>query len=344
MSQNSSKQIHLLQYADPKGPTPENIFKLVEVPIPEPAEGEVLVRNIWMSCDPGMRGGLTNQKGERISLFPLNAPPAAGSIGQVIESRDPSLAVGDYVMSRFGWREHFTAPAAELKKWNGEPGTSSSAFGALGGAGHTAYIGLLEAGGGIEPGDTVLVSAAAGSVGSYACQIAKLKGARVVGMAGSDEKCAWLKSELGVDATINYRTAGNLSEAVQQAAPEGVTLYFENVGGEHLIAAIDNMKLHGRIAVCGLIDRYSKDGMPPPRNFVQVLYKRLRIQGFIQGDFPQLDEQFAAEMGEWIRQGKIKSFETTYDGIENAPKAYAGLFTGANIGKTLVRLGPDPAI
>src|SRR5690606_3508541 len=131
---------------------------------------------------------------------------------------------------------------------NGEPGTSITAFGALGGAGHTAYIGLLQAGGGVEPGDTVLVSAAAGSVGSYACQIAKLKGARVVGMAGSDEKCAWLKSELGVDATINYRAAGNLSEAVQQAAPEGIDLYFENVGGEHLIAAIDNMKLHGRIA------------------------------------------------------------------------------------------------
>lgn len=344
MSRTNSRQIHLMQYADPNGPTPESIFKLVEVTVPEPGPGEALVRNIWMSCDPGARGGMTNQKGERISLYALDAPPPAGSIGQVVQSNDPSLSAGDYVRSSRGWREYFVAPASELRKWSGEPGTSISSFGAMGGAGHTAYIGLIEAGGGITPGETVLVSAAAGSVGSYACQIAKLKGARVVGIAGSDEKCAWLEKELEVDATINYRTAGNLSEAIRQAAPEGIDLYFENVGGEHLIAAIDNMKMHGRIAVCGLIDRYSKDGMPPPHNFVQVLYKRLRIQGFIQGDHPHLDAQFEAEMGDWVRQGEIKSFETVYDGIENAPKAYAGLFTGANIGKTLVRLGPDPAI
>lgn len=344
MAALTGKEIHLVEYVEPNGPPPAEAYRLVEVPVPEPGPGEVLVRNCWMSCDPGARGGMTDQKGERIKLYPLNAPIPAGAIGQVINSNSPDLGVGDYVRSSRGWREYFVAPASELKKWDGDPGTTRSSFGALGGAGKTAYVGLMDAGGGVEPGDTVLVSAAAGSVGSFACQIAKLKGARVVGMAGTDEKCAWLQSELKVDATINYRTAGNLSDAVKAAAPEGIDLYFENVGGEHLIAAIDNMKMHGRIAVCGLIDRYSDQPMPPPRNFVQVLYKRLSIQGYIVGDAPHLDGIFAAEMGEWVRQGQIKSFEAVYEGIENAPTAYAGLFTGANIGKTLVRLGPDPAI
>jgi NADPH-dependent curcumin reductase CurA len=344
VSQMMSRQIHLAAYADPQGPPPESIFKLVEVALPEPGPGEVLVRNIWMSCDPGARGGMTNKKGERVALYPLDAPPSAGAIGQVVATNHPSLSVGDYVRSSRGWREYFVAPGSELRKWTGQPGASMTSFGALGGAGHTAYVGLMIAGGGVLNGDTVLVSAAAGSVGSYACQIAKLKGARVVGMAGTDEKCSWLKTELGVDATINYRTAGNLSEAVARAAPEGIDLYFENVGGEHLIAAIDNMKMHGRIAVCGLIDRYSESPMPAPDNVVQILYKRLRIQGFIQGDHGHLDAHFEQEMKHWIEKGAIKSFETIYEGIENAPRAYAGLFTGANIGKTLVRLAPDPAI
>jgi len=344
VSQLKSKQINLIGYAEPSGPPPANIFELVEVSIPEPVSGEVLVRNLWMSCDPGSRGGMTNREGERITLYPLNAPPSGQAIGQVIRSNDPSLAIGDYVRSSRSWREYFVAPAGDLKKWSGAPGTTISAFGALGGAGHTAYVGFVDAAGGVKPGETVLVSAAAGSVGTYACQIAKLWGARVVGMAGTDEKCDWLKRELGVDATINYRTAGDLTAAVAQAATEGVDVYFENVGGEHLIAAIANMKMHGRIAICGLIDRYSDRPMPAPHNIVQVLYKRLRIQGFIQNDHPHLDEQFARDMGGWLRDGAIKSFETVYDGIENAPKAYAGLFTGANIGKTLVRLGPDPAV
>ncbi len=196
----------------------------------------------------------------------------------------------------------------------------------------------------MKAGDTVLVSAAAGSVGIFACQIAKIKGARVVGIAGTDEKCAWLKSELGVDATINYRKASSLSEAVKAAAPEGVDLYFENVGGEHLIAAIDNMKMYGRIAVCGLIDRYSATPMAPLSNTVQILYKRLRIQGFIVGDFDRMDKQFDSDMRAWLKSGAMKEFDTVFDGLEKAPAAYAGLFTGANIGKTLIRIGPDPSI
>lgn len=344
MANLTGKEIHLIDYVEPNGPPPAEAFRLVEVAIPEPGPGEVLVRNCWMSCDPGARGGMTDQKGERVRLYALNAPPSAGAIGQIISSNSADLAVGEYVQSSRGWREYFVAAATELTKWNGQPGTTISSFGALGGAGKTAYIGLLDAGGCVKSGETVLVSAAAGSVGSIACQIAKLKGARVVGMAGTDEKCAWLKSELNVDATVNYRTAADLTEAVRAAAPEGINLYFENVGGEHLIAAIANMAMHGRIAVCGLIDRYSDQPMPPPHNFVQVLYKRLRIQGYIVGDSPHLNDAFAAEMGDWVNQGAIKSFETVFDGIENAPKAYAGLFTGANIGKTLVKLGPDPAV
>jgi NADPH-dependent curcumin reductase CurA len=338
------KEIHLLAYADPSGPPPADIFKLVEVDVPEPGPGEVLVRNIWMTCDPGSRGGMTNRKGERIKLAELNAPFSAPSIGQVIATRSPALKVGDYVRHSRGWREYFVAPASDMTKWSGEAGSSKAAFGALGSSAKTAYVGLLDAGGGVRAGETILVSAAAGSVGSYACQIARLKGARVVGMAGTDEKCAWLKSELGADATINYRKASSLSEAVAAQAPEGVDLYFENVGGEHLIAAIDNMKMHGRIAVCGLIDRYSAKPMPAPHNIVQVLYKRLRIQGYIVGDFPHLDKPFEADMNAWVKQGAIKTFETISEGIESAPAAYAGLFTGANLGKTLVRLGPDPAI
>ncbi len=257
---------------------------------------------------------MTNRKGERVKLYELNAPMPAPSIGQVVASKAPELKVGDYVRHSRGWREYFVAAPADLTKWSGEAGASRTVFGALGSSAKTAYIGLLDAGGGVKAGETVLVSAAAGSVGMYACQIAKLKGARVVGMAGTDEKCAWLKAQLGADAAINYRKASSLTEAVREAAPEGVDLYFENVGGEHLIAAIDNMKMHGRIAVCGLIDRYSAKPMPAPTNIVQVLYKRLRLQGYIMGDFKHLDAQFEADMRAWEKQGLVKSFDTVFEG------------------------------
>jgi len=248
---------------------------------------------------------------------------------------------GDHVVSQFGWREHFVASPEALEKVDPTLAPLRSYLGAVGMVGLSAYVGLIKIAG-LRDGETVFVSGAAGAVGNVACQIAKAMGCRVIGATGSDEKCAWLEAVAGVDKAINYRTTDNLKAEVREAAPEGVDVFFDNVGGDHLVAAIANMNDFGRIAVCGTISQYNATTKPVgPSNLNLVVPKRLRLEGFEIADHWDETPRFLADMGRWIGDGRMVCKETVFDGIENAPKALIGLFRGENIGKMLVRLGPD---
>jgi NADPH-dependent curcumin reductase CurA len=326
----------------PEGLPDAGTFELRERPLAPPGAGEVLVRNIWMSVDPYMRGRIGDAP-SYAPPFPVGEPMRGGAIGEVIASNAPSLKAGDLVSSMLGWRDYYVAPAETLEKVDPALGPAQHQLGALGMPGLTAYVGLTRIAD-LKDGDSVFVSAAAGAVGSTACQIAKARGCRVVGSAGSDAKCAWLREALHVDATINYRAESDLSAALSRAAPDGIDVYYENVGGEHLVAALDNMKVGGRIAVCGMIARYNSTGpIVGPANIVQVLIRRLKMQGFIVSDHFALIPAFRNEMAGWIKAGTITVQETVVEGLENAPSAFLGLFKGDNLGKMLVRIGPDTA-
>jgi NADPH-dependent curcumin reductase CurA len=335
-----NREIHL--QSRPTGmPTASN-FKLAETPIPRPGPGQFLVRNIWMSVDPYMRGRMMDRK-SYVPPFQIGAPLDGGSVGQVVESNHDGFAAGDYVcgFASGGWREYYVADGTMMQKLDPGRAPLQAYLGVMGMPGMTAYTSLLRIG---EPksGETVFVSAAAGAVGSVVCQIAKLKGCRVVGSVGSEAKVRWLLDEAGIDAAINYRTCGDLLAAVGKACPQGIDIDYENVGGEHLEVALELMKQHGRLVMCGMISMYNSVEPPPgPRNLAYVIGKSLKMQGFIVSDFLDMVPQFFADMSDWIAAGKIKWQETVVDGIENAPQAFLGLFTGENIGKMLVRLGPE---
>lgn len=312
-------------------------FEVATVTLPEPGPGEVLVRNAWMSVDPYMRGRMYDRP-SYVPPFQLNEPLQGGAVGQVVKSNDPKFQEGDWVESMFGWREAYVAPAAALNKLPvKEAGVTPQAFlGVLGMPGMTAYSSFHRIG---EPkaGDVVFVSGAAGAVGSAVCQIAKIRGCTVVASAGSDEKLGWLKA-VGVDATVNYKK-GNLLENVRAAAPKGIDIYFDNVGGEHLEVALEVARPFARFIECGMISIYNaSEPTPGPRNMAYIVGKRIKMQGFIVSDFMDMREQFYADMGAWAREGKIKWEETVENGVENAPTAFLNLFTGANLGKMLVKL------
>lgn len=336
MAGYTSREVQLKRR--PVGVPSDADFELKTVELPAPADGEVLVRNLWMSVDPYMRGRMYDRP-SYAPPFQLNRPPDGGAVGEVVESADPSLATGDLVLSMAGWREAFVAPAKAVEKLPRDQRVPPQAFlGTLGMPGLTAYAGLLEIGQ-PKPGETVFVSGAAGAVGSTVCQIAKLKGCTVVGSAGSDEKCDWLKS-LGVDHAINYRTASSLLDAVRTAAPGGIDVYFDNVGGEHLEVAIEVARPFARFVECGMIAQYNAtEPAPGPRNMMQIVGKSLKLQGFIVTQFAHLRPQFIADMSQWIAQGKVRWEETVEIGIERAPAAFLRLFSGGNTGKMLVRLG-----
>jgi NADPH-dependent curcumin reductase CurA len=301
-------------------------------------DGEVRVKNLFLSVDPYMRGRMSDAK-SYAEPFQLNAPMAGGAVGRVEESRAAGLAAGDVVLTMHGWREGFVAQGKTAAKIDPSLAPPQAYLGTLGMPGMTAYTGLFEIGG-LKTDETVLVTGAAGAVGIVACQIAKARNCRVIGTVGSDEKAAWLKDNAGVDATINYRTAGNLRRAIASAAPEGIDLTFENVGGEHLEAALANMKDFGRVAICGLISQYNAtDAGPGIRNIRDVLTRRLTVRGFIVSDHLGLRPRFLAEMVEWIKAGKMRWTETIIDGFERTPEAFLGLFSGRNIGKMVVRIG-----
>jgi NADPH-dependent curcumin reductase CurA len=295
-----------------------------------------------MSVDPAMRGRMNGIR-TYVPPFELGEPLTGGAIGRVVESRDGSLAPGDLVQSGLGWREHFVAPAAALAKL--EPGATplTHHLGVLGGTGFTAYVGMLDIGR-PKAGETVFVSGAAGAVGSIAGQIAKIEDCRVIGSAGSDEKVAWLTGDLGFDAAFNYKTAPP-AEALAEAAPDGIDVYFDNVGYDHLEAAITHMNDFGRIAACGSISGYNSvdpaHPRPGPNNLAFLVRKRLTMRGFIVSDHGERRADFRADMERWLAEGAVRSRETVLEGIEQAPAAFLGLFDGTNTGKMLVRLAPE---
>ncbi|WP_369200633.1 NADP-dependent oxidoreductase [Streptomyces sp. PU-14G] len=324
--------------ARPQGwPTPDD-FALREEPVAEPAEGQIVVRNLHLSVDPYMRGRMSEAK-SYVAPYKLNEPMYGGAVGVVLASRADGFAPGEHVLHDLGWREYATLAAQRATKVDPEAAPLTTYLGVLGMPGLTAYAGLVRVAG-FQPGDAVFVSGAAGAVGSEVGQIAKLKGAsRVIGSAGSDEKAEVLTGEYGFDAAINYKKAP-VAEQLKEAAPDGIDVYFDNVGGEHLEAAIGALNLHGRIAVCGMISQYNAtEPTPAPRNLAQIIAKRFRMEGLLVMDHQDLQPQFVQEVSAWVRSGELKYRETVVEGVENTLDAFLGLLRGENIGKMIVTLG-----
>jgi len=317
-------------------PTLDN-FEIAEAPVPTPAPGQVLVRNLIMSVDPYMRGRMRDAK-SYVPPFQVGQPLDGGAVGEVVSSTVDSLRPGDVVLHFLGWREYAVVDAATVTKVDPDAAPLGAYLGTLGMPGMTAYAGLTAAAG-LREGDVVFVSGAAGAVGSVAGQLAQLLGAsRVIGSAGSAEKVRHLVDDLGFDAAFNYKDAP-VGEQLAAAAPDGIDVYFDNVGGEHLEAAIDSMNPHGRIAACGMISGYNDPaGAYRPGNLMKIVGWRLRIQGFLVRDHDDLRPEFERRVGGWLREGKLRHEETIVDGIRSAPTAFLDLFTGGNTGKMLVRI------
>ncbi|MFE0358430.1 MULTISPECIES: NADP-dependent oxidoreductase [Streptomyces] len=312
-------------------------FALVEAEVPTPGEGQVLVRNKYLSVDPYMRGRMSAAK-SYADPYELGKVMQGGAVGEVVESNAEGIAVGDHVLHFFGWREYAALDARHAVKVDADAAPLSTYLGVLGMTGLTAYAGLLRTAA-FKEGDAVFVSGAAGAVGSQVGQIARLKGAsRVIGSAGSDEKVKLLVEEYGFDAAFNYRN-GPVAEQLKQAAPDGIDVYFDNVGGEHLEAAIGRLNRGGRIAVCGMISVYNDtEPAPGPRNLARLIQTRGRIEGFLVGDHYDLQPQFVQEVGPWVASGELKYRETAVEGIENNLEAFFGVLRGDNIGKMIVKL------
>jgi NADPH-dependent curcumin reductase CurA len=314
-------------------------FELIETPVPPPSEGEVLCRTIYLSLDPYMRGRIS---GARSYAQPveLGQVIVGATVGQVIESRCAGLAAGDIVLGYDGWQSHAVSRGAGLRKLDPKQAPISTALGVLGMPGMTAYVGLLDIG---QPraGETVVVSAASGAVGSAVGQIARIKGARAVGIAGSQDKCDYVVRELGFDACVNYKT-GDLAAALRAACPGGIDVYFENVGGDVLGAVMTLLNQNARIPLCGLISEYNATEPVPGPNLRPVLFNRVLIKGFIVSDHMARLGEFLKDCGGWVREGRLKYREDVVASLDRAPEAFIGLLQGKNFGKLLVRVGEDP--
>jgi NADPH-dependent curcumin reductase CurA len=314
-------------------PTADN-FELTEAELAPLEDGMVRVRNRWLSVDPYMRGRMNDVK-SYVPPFQVGAPMEGGAVGTVVQSRSPHLKEGETVFHMLGWRDEAAGPAGAFNKVPPLGVPDEQWLGNLGLTGATAYFGLLKVAEAKE-GDVVFVSAAAGAVGSAVVQIAKARGMTVIGSAGGAEKCAWVR-ELGADAAIDYK-AGSLLKQLMEAAPKGIDVYFDNVGGEHLDSAFATARQNARFAICGMIDNYNAGPPPAFRYIMRVIAARIAIKGFIYTDFlPQIGE-FYRDMGQWVASGQVKSRETVRDGLEAMPEAFLDLFRGANTGKMLVRL------
>jgi NADPH-dependent curcumin reductase CurA len=337
-----SREIHLKHR--PAGMPTENDFQLVRVEVPDLRDGEFLVRNLWMSVDPYMRGRMREIK-SYISPFQMGKPLEGGCVGQIIKSNNNKFTVGDYVLGNLGWREYWISDGNGSDVTRIDPNMAPIQWylGILGLTGLTAYMGILKIAQLIEnDNSTVFVSAAAGAVGSVACQIAKIKGDRVIGSTGSHEKVKWLLDQAGINHAFNYKEVGetNISAELGKSCPDGIDIYFDNVGGKHLEAAIENMKTFGRIVLCGMISQYNLTSTPTgPSNLMLAISNRLKLQGFIVRDHYDILNEFYVDMSKWIGEGKMKWRETVIEGLENAPKAFLYLFKGENIGKMLVKIG-----
>lgn len=322
----------------PTGTPSMDHFELREEPIPDPGPNEILVRTRYLSVDPYMRGRM-NATDSYADAWNVGDPMRARVVGEVVESNHDSLEPGDLVTGNLYWATYATAPGADLEPVDTGEAPVSTALHVLGMTGSTAYVGTVEVGH-VKPGDTVVVSGAAGAVGSVAGQIASIAGARVVGVTGSEEKAAWLTDELGFDAAVDYRDADDLSAAVAAACPRGVDLYFENVGGPVSDAVQDHLNDYSRVAVCGKISLYNlepdDDRLTGPRRLYQRT--RTRVEGFIVSDYDHLFPTVTDRLARWVDRGEIEYRETITEGIENAPEAFLGLFDGDNIGKQLVEI------
>jgi NADPH-dependent curcumin reductase CurA len=336
MAQTTTREIRLA--ARPAGePTPET-FELAESELREPLDGEVVVRNSYLSVDPYMRGRMRDVK-SYVPPFEVGKVLQGGAVGQVVASRSEQVPEGAWVQSMFGWREHYVAAAEGLLPVDPDLAPVSTALGVLGMPGLTAYVGLMEFGR-PQPGETVYVSAAAGAVGGVVGQLARLEGARAVGSAGSPEKVAHLTGELGFDAAFDYK-ATDLNSALREHCPDGIDVYFDNVGGDHLDAALARMNAFGRIPLCGAVSAYNLEELPPgPRNMASVLVNRLTVRGFIITDHFDRLADFQREVGGYVKSGELRYRETIVDGLEHMPDAFIGLLRGENVGKMLVRVGP----
>jgi NADPH-dependent curcumin reductase CurA len=324
-----SREIHLVQR--PQGELKPADFALVEREIAEPNQGEFLVKNLYMSVDPALRPRMS--QGQE-----LNQAIMGGALGRVLKSKHPGFSQGDIVRSRNGFREVFVSDGKGVAKLDADKDIPLTAYmSVLGNPGLTAYGGLTGIAQ-LKPGETLFVSTAAGAVGSIAVQLGKLYDCFVIGSTGSEEKAAWLREELRVDAVINYKTTP-IGKALKAAAPKGIDVYFDNVGGDHLDAALTVMNHGGRIAVCGMVSGYNEPGSRTVvRNLSNIIYGGITIRGFSGPEYMHLQDEFSARMSEWVKAGKIKYRETIVDGIANAPGAMIGLMRGDNIGKMLVKL------
>jgi len=323
-----SRQIQLVRR--PQGVPVADDFAVVPVDTPDAGQGEIQLETLLLSVDPYMRPRLDADQ-------PLGAPLLGGGVARVVQSRHEGFKEGDIVRHMAGMRERFVSDGRGVTRLDPDPALPLSVYmHALGGTGLTAYGGLLEVGA-LKDGEQVFVSTAGGAVGSVAAQIAKLKGCYVVGTTGSDDKAAWLRDVAGLDAVINYKT-GPLAPALKAVTPKGVDVYFENVGGAHLDAALSRMNVRGRIPVCGMISTYNGD-REGVRNLSNMIYNRIRMEGFVASDFGHLRPQFEADMTAWLKAGQVKYQETILDGFERAPEGLIGLFEGRNAGKMLIRAG-----
>ncbi len=331
----TSREVRLA--ARPTGwPTTEN-FNVATVDLPELQDGEVLVRNAVMSVDPYMRGRMDDRP-SYVPPFQVGAALDGGAVGEVVVSKSDNVATGTQVLHGFGWREYAVLPAKRVQPIDTAVAPASAYLGVLGMPGFTAYVGLTEIAA-MKEGDAVFVSGAAGAVGLLVGQIARRRGAsRVIGSAGSADKVRHLVDDLGFDAAFNYKD-GNVGKQLREAAPDGIDVYFDNVGGDHLEAAIGSLNTFGRVAVCGMISQYNAtEATPAPRNLALLITKRLSIRGFIVSDNNALQPAFLDEVGPWVRDGSLITEETFVDGgVDAAPQAFIDLMRGANTGKMLVR-------
>lgn len=319
----------------PSGWVEASHFRIEQAPLPEPGPGEVLVRNLYLSLDPYMRGRMSDARSYAAPVA-IGEVMVGGTVGEVLASNHPKLQPGDHVVGRLGWQTHATAPAAEVQKVDPAYVPLSTYLGCVGMPGATAWMGLLEY---CQPraGETVLVSAATGAVGSVVGQLAKLQGCRAVGIAGGPRKCEHAVRDLGFDACVDYR-AGNLSAQLRAAAPQGVDCYFENVGGEVMDAAFGQLNAYARVALCGLIADYNLTEPYGMRMIRALLVNRVRLQGFIVLDRMDLYVRAIAQLGRLVHEGRLTYRETIAEGIEQAPGAFIGMLRGENLGKQLVKL------
>jgi len=329
------KNRRVLLASRPSGWVSESNFRIEEVPLPSPKDGEVLVKNLWLSLDPYMRGRMNEGK-SYAAKQELGEVMIGGTVGEVVESKHPKFAKGDQVLGMLGWQQYGLSDGKGLNKVDASRVPLSAYLGVLGMPGVTAWVGLLDI---CQPkaGETVVVSAASGAVGSVVGQIAKIKGCRAVGIAGGKQKCDYVVKELGFDACVDYK-AGKLNDDLKAAVPDGVDCYFENVGGEILDAVLRRMNAFSRIAVCGLISQYNATEPYGVKAIQSILTNRVKVQGFIVSDRMELWAKALPELAGWVAAGRIKYRETVTNGLENAPKAFIGLLKGENFGKQLVKL------